>query len=93
MSAQLIPSPLWFMVPAQVPIQPSHVRLQPGQIHSHDAQPHEHQTLIMLTGQAWMTREGDPEDYVLNAGDRLTLRQAGKVVVEALDGPAEFALG
>jgi hypothetical protein len=66
------------------------VRLQPGtlwSLHLHD----EHLTLTCGEGQLWLTREDDPNDHVLRAGDSLPLSGAGHVVVQALR-PSRFCL-
>ncbi|HEY0856768.1 MAG TPA: DUF2917 domain-containing protein [Albitalea sp.] len=36
----------------------------------------------VLGGRVWLTREGDPEDYVLDAGDTFDIEAADVVVVE-----------
>lgn len=40
--------------------------------------------VVVLSGQVWITQEGDSADYVLAAGDTFTCDRAGVVVVEAL---------
>lgn len=41
--------------------------------------------LTSLAGSVWVTRSGDPDDYVLQAGDRLALSRGEQVTVSALD--------
>jgi hypothetical protein len=41
----------------------------------------------VLAGSVWMTREGDPEDHVLDAPDAFASTRPGRLVVFAL-GPA-----
>ncbi len=38
--------------------------------------------LTVRSGQAWITREGDPEDHVLAAGEALTMGARQEVLVE-----------
>jgi Protein of unknown function (DUF2917) len=46
--------------------------------------------LTSLTGSVWVTRRGDPDDYVLQPGERLALSRGEAVTVSALheDQPA-----
>jgi hypothetical protein len=46
--------------------------------------------LMLRRGSLWVTREGDLNDYVLHAGQRLALARGDRVVVGAWDahGPA-----
>jgi hypothetical protein len=37
-----------------------------------------------VRGTLWITLPGDPQDYVLRAGDRLPVEKRGRVLVEAL---------
>ena len=39
-------------------------------------------------GACWVTQEGDPQDYLLEAGKELTIDRAGLVVVQASAGGA-----
>ena len=41
-------------------------------------------SLACVEGRLWVTLEGDPEDYVLEAGQDLLLQGKGKLVVESL---------
>lgn len=43
--------------------------------------------VVCDAGTIWIT-QGDTNDYVLNAGQSLALRPAGKVIVTAMSGPA-----
>lgn len=42
-------------------------------------------------GTLWVTLEGDPEDHILEAGQRLIVRRAGRTVVTAMAGAAALA--
>ena len=44
--------------------------------------------LAVLSGRVWLTRSGDPDDYVLHAGERLRLEAEDIVVVEGWQGDA-----
>ena len=48
--------------------------------------------LELNEGQLWVTLEGDPADYVLQAGETLRFSKPGKLVIEALTG-SKFACG
>lgn len=41
--------------------------------------------LTALAGSVWVTRRGDPDDYVLQPGERLALSRGEQVTVSALD--------
>jgi hypothetical protein len=49
--------------------------------------------LVVKRGQLWITREGDPEDYVLDAGGRVVILPGEAVLVQSWknDAPAEVA--
>ncbi len=40
--------------------------------------------VVCLTGQVWLTAEGDPHDYLLQTGDRFRCGCHGLVLVQAL---------
>lgn len=40
--------------------------------------------LEVAKGVLWVTQEGDPQDYLLKAGERLTLERDGLTLVQAL---------
>lgn len=92
MKAHLSPSPLWFAARNRTSTSSSRVRLNPGQIYSHELTQGDTQQIYMLSGQAWMTLEGDAEDYVLHPGHRLELPETGRIVIEPLEGVVEFML-
>ena len=37
-----------------------------------------------LEGNLWLTQEGDPQDYMLEAGDTFNIRRRGRVVIEGI---------
>ena len=39
--------------------------------------------VLCQAGACWITQEGDPQDYLLEAGKELTIDRAGLVVVQA----------
>lgn len=41
-------------------------------------------TLVCLEGELWLTRDGDPEDYILGAGNCLHLGSRDQAMVQAL---------
>lgn len=41
-------------------------------------------SLRCVSGELWLTRDGDTEDYILGPGQTLTLRRGDKAVVHAL---------
>jgi hypothetical protein len=41
-------------------------------------------TLVCLDGELWLTRDGDPEDYILGAGSSLYLGRKDQAMVQAL---------
>ncbi|MFA7279443.1 MAG: DUF2917 domain-containing protein [Sterolibacterium sp.] len=41
-------------------------------------------TLICLDGELWLTRDRDPEDHIVESGQRFTIRRSDKAVVHAL---------
>jgi len=41
-------------------------------------------TLRVARGRVWLTRDGDINDYILNAGDSLELAAGGRVVLFGL---------
>ncbi len=41
-------------------------------------------TLVCQEGELWLTRDGDPEDYILGAGNCLHLRRGDQAMVQAL---------
>ncbi len=41
-------------------------------------------TLVCLEGELWLTRDGDPEDYILGAGSCLHLARGDQAMVQAL---------
>jgi len=39
-------------------------------------------TILALSGRLWVTRSGDDQDYMLEAGDRYLIRNKGVVLVQ-----------
>lgn len=46
--------------------------------------------LTATRGTLWVTQDGDGADHILQAGESLVVRQAGRTLVMALGGPAAF---
>lgn len=42
-------------------------------------------TVAVLWGSVWLTQDGKPRDYELNAGDSFTVRDDARVVVSAFE--------
>jgi hypothetical protein len=40
--------------------------------------------VVALRGRIWITDQGDPHDYLLEAGDRLTICPQGQLVAEGM---------
>lgn len=49
-------------------------------------------TLAVRRGRVWVTHAHDLDDHFVCAGERLALRPADRVVIEADGGPAQIAL-
>lgn len=41
-------------------------------------------TIVCVEGRVWVTQLGDPHDYVLGPGERVTTSGKGRVVIQAL---------
>ncbi|MBL8480155.1 MAG: DUF2917 domain-containing protein [Sterolibacteriaceae bacterium] len=41
-------------------------------------------TLVCLEGELWLTRDGDPEDYILGAGNCMRLGSRDRAMLQAL---------
>jgi len=49
--------------------------------------------ITCLSGTLWITGVGDPQDYVLTAGQKFVPRSGGRLVVESMaTSPARFLL-
>jgi hypothetical protein len=68
---------------AQIGGHPLHVKLGRGQVWSSDEPAG--RVVTCLFGSAWVTREGDANDFVLEPLMRVTLLRAGRLVVEGLE--------
>ena len=44
--------------------------------------------MCCLSGELWVTQEGDEQDYIVQSGYRYCCSQDGLVVVNALNGPS-----
>lgn len=55
------------------------------------ALPNEYLSLICLSGELWLTRDGDIEDYILGPGQSLAIRPGDQAAVQALR-PSELRL-
>ncbi|GEM_PF-2325593 len=56
------------------------------------ALPDESLTLVCLSGELWLTRDGDQEDYILGPGRSFVVRRGDKAAVQALR-PSRVRLG
>jgi len=59
------------------------IRLEKGELHTLPAAPCI-PALVVQSGIFWVTQENDPRDYLLKAGEPLSLSGKGTVVIEAL---------
>jgi hypothetical protein len=48
--------------------------------------------LMVKSGRAWITRQGDLDDHVLSAGDAMDLRAHEQIVVEPWEGGTQVRL-
>ncbi|KAF0163044.1 MAG: hypothetical protein FD157_3390 [Rhodocyclaceae bacterium] len=48
------------------------------------ALPDENLTLVCLSGELWLTRDGDREDYILGPGRSFAVRRGDDAIVQAL---------
>jgi quercetin dioxygenase-like cupin family protein len=46
---------------------------------------HNKKTITCLQGKIWVTQEGDLQDHVLSAGDKMITSKNGVVLIQALD--------
>ncbi|MCP3102757.1 DUF2917 domain-containing protein [Myxococcus sp. K15C18031901] len=60
------------------------LRLERGELWSRHLRPGEALWLTCREGELWVTHEGDPRDYVLEAGATMRLDRGGHTVVQAL---------
>ncbi len=58
--------------------------LAKGIIRSQQIPPGETMRVQVIEGTAWITMEGDPEDYVVNTGEVITFPGPGLLVIEGL---------
>lgn len=54
-----------------------------------DLRENEAAEMCMIHGQVWITQEGDPQDHVLVPGQQQRFHGPGRLVLQALEGPAE----
>lgn len=57
--------------------------LRAGELVTLRNDPGEELHLFVVTGEVWVTQEGDGADHVAEPGDELCLRRPGRIVVEA----------
>lgn len=95
MNAEPLPLTRWPAVMRSAPdrIPSRRLLLAEGQVFARDLAPGEAFEVTLRRGAVWLTQEGDPADHVLQAGEQMTFIGAGKLVLEPLDGPAEFSWG
>jgi hypothetical protein len=60
------------------------VRLGPGQVWTRRLRRGSDLKVTCLSGQVWMTREGDSRDHFLRGEDTCTSREPGLVCVQAM---------
>ncbi len=53
--------------------------------------PARNQRVLCLSGELWLTRDGDIEDYILGPGQQLVVRAGDRATVQALQ-PSRFRL-
>jgi hypothetical protein len=69
----------------QVVRQNDMIRLAASQLFSLNPQRAEVQVQVVY-GKIWLTQANDAQDYLLEAGERMTLRKKSKALIQALDG-------
>lgn len=57
-----------------------------------DLEAGEQADIRVLSGHLWVTVEGDARDYVLEAESRRSFAGPGRLMAEALEGPAEIVI-
>ena len=40
--------------------------------------------IVCAVGVLWITQAGDPEDYILERGERFTVTRSGRVVIQGM---------
>jgi hypothetical protein len=65
-----------------MPAEPALIMLAPRQLH--DIPDASGVTITCRSGAVWITVDGDPNDYVLEAGQSFALHERGRVLVYAL---------
>ncbi|HEY5892013.1 MAG TPA: DUF2917 domain-containing protein [Chthoniobacterales bacterium] len=66
------------------------ITLSSGALLAHRVNDHETLTLTVSAGHAWITNEGDPEDYILAAGEIFEIAGPARLLVEGIHDGAEF---
>lgn len=64
--------------------------LNEGDLVSQDLKEEESFEISLIAGQAWITLEGDAEDYIVRVPKSLHLMGPGRVVIEALEDATEI---
>lgn len=88
-----VTSPESFAPAALEALTPSFASLTNRSIHSIRLEDGQVVRITVISGTAWVTQEGDPEDYILSPTSPLTLTGPGLLVVEAIHGDVKFSLG
>jgi hypothetical protein len=68
------------------------VQLARGCVFSQHLEKYERVSVTVTTGYAWITMEGDAEDYVLTANDAREFTGPGLLVIEGLEQGAQIKL-
>lgn len=61
-----------------------------GGLHTEHLSAGENLHLTCLTGECWITLEGDETDYVISAGESLSVSGPGLLLIEAVHGSVKL---
>jgi hypothetical protein len=67
------------------------IALAAGEVHRFEGR--KGQQVRVQQGKVWLTVEGELRDFILEAGQEMTIPQRGGVVVQAMDGAAQLCMG
>lgn len=70
-------------------LKQGHISLKRGQTLKFDSID-QNATLICRSGSVWVTASKDPNDYIVKAGDSITLDGKNQVVLEGLSADLEL---